>query len=142
QAAPEAQRWQAARSALTALLEIGRLDATRALMCSIVDLEPPTTTDRIDRELMLARLAVDEERFTDALDITNASLDTHGHAMSPSQRSNMLFLRAGARAELFDLVNAAIDAGDARRIAREHGLPTVRAELLIGGIGALTRCQG
>lgn len=142
EAAPETHRWHAARLALTALLEIGRLEATRALMPSLVELEPPTTTDLIDRELMLARLALDEERFADAFDITNDALESYGDVMSPSQRSNMLVLRAAARAEQFDLVSAAVDAGEARRIARENGLTTVRAELLIGGIGALTRCQG
>jgi DNA-binding CsgD family transcriptional regulator len=93
-------------------------------------------SDRVDRDLMRARLALDEHRPSAVLDITIESLGMHDE-VTPEQRYTLLVLRAGAKGELFDLAGATADANEAIAVAEAAGLSTIRARLVLAVLGVV-----
>jgi DNA-binding CsgD family transcriptional regulator len=134
--APPERRWAATRAAVVELLDLGRLDATKPLLKRLEGVEPPTASDAVDRDLMRARLALDEHRPAAVLDITIESLGTH-RDVTPEQRYALLVLRAGAKGELFDLPGAMADARAAIELAEASGLSTIRARLVLAVLGVV-----
>jgi DNA-binding CsgD family transcriptional regulator len=136
QTAPSEHRWSATRAAVVELLDLGRFDAIRPLVRRLEGVDPPTASDAIDRDLMRARLALDEHRPKAVLDLTIEALGTHGEA-SAEQRYSLLVLRAGAKGELFDLAGARADAQEAIAVAEAAGLSTIRARMVLAVIGVV-----
>ena len=140
QTAPEGARWPVMREAVQGLLELARLDVCKELIRDLRREEPPTQSEAIDREVLCARLALDEQQFSTALEITDAALRTYTE-LTPLQRSSLLVLRAAARGESFDIASAITDAREAERVAADAGLPTVRARLTLAALAVLTRAD-
>lgn len=137
-AAPAACRWSATREAISALLDLGQVEATRELVEALAEVEPPSCADAIDRELMRVRLAIEEQRFQRVLLIADTVLHAYADQMSAQQEVSMLVMRAGAKGQLWDLAGALADAGEAKRLAEAHGVVTTRADMLLGALGMVT----
>ena len=71
-------------------------------------------TEAVDRELMRTRLALDEQRYLDVIERSDASLEGSASDMTPQQRSSMLVMRAAARGETWDVAGALADAEEAK----------------------------
>jgi DNA-binding NarL/FixJ family response regulator len=136
--APPATRWAVTREAIRALLDLGRLDATRPLARRLATEEPPTVSDAIDRELLRVRFALEERQSRDVVDLADRALDTLEADMTPDQMASFLVQRAAAKGELFDVAGAVADAREAASIAEAAGLSTTRARMILSALDMVT----